>query len=337
MNTKSIFIGALALCLIFAPAGLAAKPTMEAFYPEALDPFTGNYVGRWDDEEKEDTNPDVCVQVYSLGRDMYNVRITTKLDMRCPVWCEAEVKAEEGVLSFKEGKYEVVIDGETAKISRNRGSATATVPKVVLESPMLGKAPLEGAEVLFDGSSLDAWDGTEGWEILPDGTLLVTPDGSYLSSKKKYTDVQLHVEFRLPYMPRAKGQSRGNSGVFLQESFEVQVLDSFGMDGLFNECGALYKLAAPKVNACRPPLQWQSYDIEYHAPRFNADGSVKTLGRITVLQNGVYIHKDQELPYVTEYKESGRLAPLPKEPGSIKLQGHNNYVQFRNVWVKALD
>lgn len=338
LRSVSIYSTLLVVGLVLAAVpGFAAKPRMDAFYPASLDPFTGNYVGRWDDVEQDEVNPDVAVQVYANGRDSYTVRITTKLDVRCPVWCETTVEAKGDTLEFAEGKYRGVIDGKTVKGDRSKGRATFTATRVELASPTLGKKAPDNAVVLYDGSNLDAWSGVEGWEIMEDGTLLVTPDGGYLSSKQKFKDVQLHAEFRLPYMARAKSQARGNSGVFVQEVFEIQVLDSFGLEGVFDECGALYKMAAPKVNACRPPLQWQTYDIDYRAPRFNADGSVETHATITVIQNGVTIHKNQEITYITGYKENERLAPLPTEPGSIKLQGHNNYVQFRNIWVVPQD
>jgi len=137
-------------------------------------------------------------------------------------------------------------------------------------------------------------------------------------------------------MPSARGQQRGNSGVFFQSTYEVQILDSYGLEGYYNECGALYKVAAPKVNACAPPLQWQTYDIIYRAPRHDANGKLVEFPRMTVRHNGVLIHNDQEMPWRTDWKEEGRLKPAPTEPGNIKMQAHGNYVQFRNIWAVDL-
>jgi hypothetical protein len=115
------------------------------------------------------------------------------------------------------------------------------------------------------------------------------------------------------------------------------VLDSFGLAGYDDECGALYKVSAPKVNACLPPTAWQVYDITFHAPKYGEDGKLKELPHETVWHNGVLIHNDQELTYITGHKEKERLSPPPKEAGSIKLQCHGNWVQYRNVWVLPLD
>lgn len=111
------------------------------------------------------------------------------------------------------------------------------------------------------------------------------------------------------------------------------MLDSFGLEGYYNECGGLYKVAAPLVNACLPPLEWQTYDITYRAPRYDDAGKLVENPRITVYQNGVLIQKDTEIPWITAWKEVERLAPPPKDAGPIKLQGHGNYVQYRNIWV----
>ena len=167
--------------------------------------------------------------------------------------------------------------------------------------------------------------------------MMVTPDGSDLVSRDHFKDVQLHVEFRTPFQPQLRGQSRGNSGVFVQGEYEIQVLDSYGLDGYYDECGALYKVSAPYVNACLPPTEWQTYDITFHAARFSDDGTVLSFPRMTVLHNGFVIQKDQEIRWITAWKERDRLQPPVAEPGPIKLQSHrSHYVQFRNVWVMDL-
>jgi hypothetical protein len=305
---------------------------MEEYYPTEADPFMGDYRGRW--SEDEDVDPEVGAQVIPRGRDRYEIRLVPKLYMRCPPHVIAEAKAEDGVIRFKEGGYFGEIrDNGTFTGGRGTGRTTFEMKKVKSLSPNLGAAPPEGAVVLFDGTNLDAWEGTEGYEILEDGTLLVTPDADYLKSKQHFKNLQLHVEFRLPFMALAKGQARGNSGVFCQDRYEIQVLDSYGLEGYYNECGALYKVSAPKVNACLPPLEWQSYDITFTAAVYNDAGEVESYPRITVYQNGVLIQNDVELPWITDWKEKERLEDPPKEPGPVKIQGHNNYVQFRNIWV----
>jgi hypothetical protein len=134
----------------------------------------------------------------------------------------------------------------------------------------------------------------------------------------------------LPYMPEARGQGRGNSGLYLQGRYEVQMLDSFGLEGKDNECGGLYKIAAPKVNMCLPPLTWQTYDVDFAAAKFDSEGKKTVNAMITVRHNGVVIHEDQELPDATH------AAPNKEEnkPGPVYLQNHGNPVRYRNIWVK---
>jgi hypothetical protein len=146
-------------------------------------------------------------------------------------------------------------------------------------------------------------------------------------------DFQMHLEFRTPYMPQARGQGRGNSGVYIQQRYEVQILDSFGLDGVDNECSGLYKQTAPAVNMCLPPLAWQTYDIWFTAARFSANGKSKVANaRITVLHNGVPVHSNRE---VTNKTGGGKVEGPEDFP--INLQDHGNPVTFRNIWLVSED
>jgi hypothetical protein len=326
-------LAALALSLLLAAPAAMAQRTAADFFPEQLDPFTGEYLGQWD--TGEDVDVLLAAQIHALGRDRYRIVMKSKLDMRSTPKFVAEARANGNVLDFSEDRETAHV--ENGVITGGRGKLSSfTLKKVTRENPALGTPAPEGAQVLFDGTNLDAWQPPKGWEITPEGTLMVTPEGDYLITREKYGDVQLHVEFRLPYMPAQGGQARGNSGVFLNDEYEVQVLDSFGLEGYYDDCGAIYKVAAPKVNACRPPLEWQAYDITFHAAKYDEAGKLIANPRMTVLHNGVYIHKDEELPWITGWKHEDRQKPHPAGPGYIKLQGHNNYVQFRNIWVKPL-
>lgn len=329
MNVKSRFLVIWAVVL-FLGAVADAKPTYEEVYPEALDPFTGNYVGRW--EAKVEVNPDVAAQVIPVGPDTYRVIIVNKLNMRCPLQLDVEVETQNGKLQFEDGVFVGETDGQT--FSGQRGKLQYSMKKVEPKSPTLGQAAPAGAVVLFDGTNLDAWQKTKGWKITDQGALLVTPDGEALKSTQSFTDVKhLHVEFRLAYMPRSRGQDRSNSGVFLQDIYEVQVLDSFGLEGYYDECGALYKVAAPMVNAAYPPLTWQTYDIAFTAARYSADGALLSHPRMTVHHNGVLIHNDQEIPWITAWTEKEQLKPAPKDPKPFMIQAHNNFVEYRNIWL----
>ena len=197
-------------------------------------------------------------------------------------------------------------------------------------------APPAGATVLFAGQSLDEWVSVDGkspapWKLV-DGGAMQVQGGGIMTRQKFDGHFLLHVEFRVPYMPKATGQARGNSGVYLQGRYEVQILDSYGLKSQDNDCGGIYKVAAPLVNACKAPTVWQSYDIDFRAPVFEEGKKVKP-ARISVVQNGVAIHKDVEIPL--DNTVAG-LGGDPSKPGPIMLQDHGNPVQYRNIWLVPL-
>ncbi len=193
-----------------------------------------------------------------------------------------------------------------------------------------------GAVVLFDGKSLDNWIKSDGktpaaWKLVEGGAMQV--QGGNIMTKDKFDgSFLLHVEFRVPYEPKSKGQGRGNSGVYVQGRYEVQVLDSYGLESKYNECGAIYEVAAPKVNACKAPTVWQSYDIEFHAPMFENGKKTKN-ARMTVHHNGVKIHDNVEIP--VDNTRAG-MGGDPAKPGPIMLQDHSNPVQYRNLWLQPI-
>ena len=156
----------------------------------------------------------------------------------------------------------------------------------------------------------------------------VAPRSGGIISKRTFTDHKLHVEFRTPFEPKKRGQGRGNSGVYLQGRYEVQVLDSYGLEGRSNECGGVYGVGAPRVNMCAPPLQWQTYDITFTAPRFDQGGKLLKHARMTVVHNGVLIHDNVEVPRPTTACWDRNIT----EPGGLHLQDHGNRVRYRNIW-----
>jgi len=201
--------------------------------------------------------------------------------------------------------------------------------------PRLGAKPPDKAVVLFDGTGLESWmhrDGQPaGWKLREDGSMEVTRGN--IVTRRSFGDVHIHLEFRTPLMPEARGQARGNSGVYVQGRYEVQVLDSFGLEPMDNGCGGIYRIAAPRVNASLPPLQWQTYEIIFRAPRFDSSGSKTANAKITVRHNGEVIHLDRELPRLTP----GGVSNEESERGPLLLQDHRDSVQYRNIWVLPLD
>ena len=193
-------------------------------------------------------------------------------------------------------------------------------------------APPSDAVVLFDGSDLSKWNNGEKWKVEGGAA---TSAGGPIVSKETFGDCQLHVEFATPAKVVGKGQGRGNSGVFLMGTYEVQILDSYNNATYFDgQCAAIYKQHPPLANACRPPGAWQSYDIIWRAPRFK-DGKLERPAMITVLQNGVVVQAHFELLGDTPYHRPPEYRPHPPK-GPIMLQFHGNPVRFRNIWVREL-
>ena len=205
-------------------------------------------------------------------------------------------------------------------------------PRPALVTPgVAGKAPSD-AIVLFDGSDLSQWTGGA-WKVA-DGVVECAGGGS-LTTRRRFGDVQLHLEFATPAEVQGSSQARGNSGVFLMERYEIQILDSFENDTYPDgQCGAFYGQYPPAVNACRAPGEWQTYDIVFHAPRFEGE-ELASPARATVFQNGVLLHHDQAFLGATAHRAVAEYKP--HEPtGPISLQDHGNPMRFRNIWVREL-
>lgn len=310
---------------------------MQHQFPDTTGPFMGDWEGQWSAEEDKD--PFLGAQIIGRGDDTYEIHLLPALYHRCEPYAEVTARVQDGTLTFKSGKYygTVTADAFTGGRVEEDPSKNATfhMTRVNRTSPTIGLPAPENAIVLFDGTSMDAWvnDPAGPWGIRDGNLMSVSEKGKQLVSKQKFTDVTAHVEFRLPYMPTETGQKRANGGVFFQGEYEIQVLDSYGLPGYFRECGAFYKVSAPKVNMCYPPNAWQTYDVDYTAPRFDAQGQQIAHARMTVRHNGVLIHTDEEIPFLPTNSYKDRIKPHPREPGTIELQAHGNHVQYRNFWV----
>ncbi len=195
----------------------------------------------------------------------------------------------------------------------------------------LGAKPPEGAVVLYQGGPLEGWVTKDGsapakWDTTATH-FTVKPGTGDIKSEKSFGDHTLHLEFNLPLMPEAKGQARANSGVYLNGVYEVQVLDSYGLTPQTNDCGAIYQQIAPSVNACKPPLQWQTYDITFRKARLK-DGQVVERARVTLVHNGITVIDDREID-----PTPGGVSLEAGNDGPLLLQDHGNLVEFRNIWI----
>jgi len=220
--------------------------------------------------------------------------------------------------------YSGLISGDSFNVKTHLGEYKS-LKKTVRKSPTLGKKAPEGAMVLFDGSNKDAFNGGR----LDEVTKLLNTDGKDIRTKEKFSNYKMHIEFMLPYKPKARGQGRGNSGFYQIDHYEVQILDSFGLEGFDNECGGVYQKANPKVNMCLPPLTWQTYDVDFTNAVVDESGKVIKHARMTVMHNGIVIHDNLEL----KGKTGGSRGEPVGTPGPMKFQGHGNPVQYRNIWI----
>ncbi|MCU0795860.1 MAG: DUF1080 domain-containing protein [Akkermansiaceae bacterium] len=238
-------------------------------------------------------------------------------------------QTKEGRVDFRsgDGKHRATLEGKKLELSLS-GKGPMILRKIDRRSPSLGAKPPEDAVVLFDGGDASEWVNGK----VENGFLMA----SGATTKRKFSSYRLHLEFRTPYMPDARGQARGNSGVYHSGRWETQILDSFGLEGRDNECGGIYSISKPMLHLCLPPLSWQTYDVEFVAAKFDADGKRVAWPRITVKLNGIVVHEDLELN--KDFTTSAPItSPLVDPQGPIFLQNHGNPVAFRNIWVVPMD
>jgi len=326
----------LALTMILV-AGLAMAQQV------ATDPVQGNWKGQFTDRAWKDVP--LSAKIVGDGKGLYRVFVEiTDRDgksattlargafdgKKFSIDCELDLGTGRG------GACKLTAKGDGVHIAGKFKGKTApgafTLEHIFIQPESMGAKPPSNGIVLLDGKNLDAWQPTEKpWTLVEGGAMQVGKGN--IVSKPEFGDHKLHLEFRTPLMADKRGQARGNSGVYVFGRYEVQVLDSFGLPTADNECGGIYKKAVPKTNACLPPTEWQTYDITFHAPRFDAAGAKVKNAIIKVELNGIVIHDNVELDGTTPGGVSGTEAPK----GVLLLQDHHNAVQYRNIWIEPLD
>ena len=297
----------------------AAKPKPQAF-------LTVESAGQDYADQGEYANDWGGAQVIALGDDKFRV-VIHKGGLPGAGWdksakTEVEGRRNGGAILFTNAS-----NGWTYSIARGLLTTKTDqgdvyeMKKVSRTSPTLGAKPPAGAEVLFDGTTAEAWRNgkVDDRRFLQSGT----------TSKAIFTNFSLHLEFLLPFKPHGRGQDRGNSGVYFQDRYEVQVLDSFGLKGENNECGGIYTKHKPAVNMCFPPLVWQTYDVEFEAATFDDAGKKISNAVMTVKHNGVLIHDKAEVDGTTTSSGINTVTPIG---GPIQLQDHGNPIYYRNIW-----
>lgn len=322
------------LCVLTAVALMLLVARSDAQRPRYDDPaktdkdfpFQGEYVGTVGNQKHG-------IQVIALGKGEFQAYVFPG-GLPGDGWTgeekiavQAKGKRDGDVVNFTGDEHgNGVIRNGIITVTSPSGEKIGELKKANRKSKTLGQKPPKNAVVLFDGTNVDEW---KKGRMTPDGLLM---EGT--TSKKTFGSHKIHIEFRLPYMPEDRGQGRGNSGIYVQGRYEVQMLDSFGLEGKMNECGGLYSVAACDLNMCYPPLSWQTYDIEFTSAKYE-DGKLVSNPRITVYHNGVKIHDNVELPG----NRNTTAAPLKAGPekGPIFLQNHGCPVRYRNIWVVETD
>lgn len=326
------FSAAIVACLLTGLLPGAARCAEDDGAPVYTDPeqadadfaFQGEYRGWQRNAGSLRTSEPIGLQVVARGDGQF---VAMKYPGGLPGngWSGGNRYQLEGALSDGElliagDRFDFVIKDGQGTVFNKEGRRCGALTKVRRVSPTMGLTPPPEARLLFTGGEApllkDAKFSPEGWLLA--GTQTV----------EAYRNFYLHGEFLLPYKPTATGQARANSGFYLQSRYEVQVLDSFGLEGVANECGALYKSIPPRINMCLPPLEWQTYDIDFREPVFDAAGRKLANARISVWHNGVLVHNDIEIPNKTGGGSQEGPALLP-----IKIQDHGNPVMFRNMWL----
>jgi hypothetical protein len=293
-------------------------------------PFMGQYEGTFYPDNKFTMK--ATGKVIDEGSGHYRVVIHAKSDDPTLEGAHIEIYGgEEGSqvsLFGRAGGYDWHGEIKNGRLTvQSQYGQHIELKKIESKSPRAGEEPPEGAVVLLPYKpgvkpDMSGWTNDQ-WKALEDGSMQIVPNKGSNKTKQQFSDIKhFHIEFKLPLEPLGRGQGRANSGVYLLDAYEVQVLDSFGLVHTSGDCGGIYGVARAKINASLPPETWQTYDITFRAARLDENRKAKELPRITVILNGVKIHDNLEIPRSRH-----------RTKGPIQLQDHRHNIQFRNIWL----
>lgn len=276
----------------------------------------------------------MAAKVIDYGPEGYRASLLPEFDTRVEVI--AVLEGDEANLQSTEGSANqatAVIEGEMLiGVVEGDHGGIFRLKRTLRLSPTLNSPAPKDAMVLLGNGDLSAWVHPDGrpveWTPIAGGFQVKSGTQSAVTAQK-FTNFTLHLEFRTPVMLEKRGQQRGNSGMYLQGRYEVQVLDSYGLKGENNEAGGIYEIAPPLVNMAAPPGQWQTYGVEFTAARYDAAGNKTARAQVTVKHNGVIIHDNLQLPQPTP----GGIDQDETIPGGLFLQDHGDPVEFRNIWI----
>lgn len=328
------FIQIVVAVFIIIPVTISAK------MPDLLfGDYEGNFIAPPPGYLKR--KPECVAQVYPESKNEYVIQLLPVFNARAEKYAKTLGRLVNNRILFNDSiaKGDITNGHLTGQLLYNGKWVNFALKKIDRSSPTEGVKPPGGAVVLFDGANFDHWIGDAHfpvkWNIVNGDEMEVVPTIPHtkpktsLFTQKTFSDLFLHLEFQLPLIAESRGQDRVNSGIRFENMFELQILDSYGLEGNYNECGALYHITPPKVNMCAPPYAWQTYDIIYYSPKFNTDGNKISDAVITVYHNGKCIH------YQYPVKNRGAQEMTDGKldfPSRIELQDHWNVLKFRNIW-----
>ena len=336
----NIFRLALPVLVACAATPMAA-PTLTQ--PVRPDPFMGEYTGTY----RPQTGTPQKAWGYVVGRKagflvvLTTAALTPRLDSpQAPDGLYVEIPAApQGPalpLAGTRGAqtWTGSCDGKTLVCQGSTPPGTFELAYTVRTSPTLGQLPPAGAVVLLGRQTaqhdlVEHWT-NQSWKILPDGSMQIAKGANY--TRQPIGDMQMHVEFMIPYDPAKNSQGRGNSGLYIQDRYELQILDTFGLLPEFNHCASIYRTKPPDVNVSTPPMTWQTYDITFRAATFGADATLASLPEITVVHNGVKVQDRVKLDSPTGAGRTRHKAQPHVSAFKLQLQDHAHPVRFRNIW-----